>query len=222
MTKDYFVEIKIKNNYLMRAMHRAGIFTAADLSRASKVTQTKVGKYLNLSFAPLNEAGEWRADVIRISETLKCLPEDLFPKQHISTPLVKNKASFEASIDDVSEFLSGNASTARTPIERIIEDEDKTIIQRVLTNTLTTREERIIRLRFGIDMDEDATLEVVAKEFDTTRERIRQIEAKAIRKLMHPRASKWLRDIFPGKGKTLPATPDTRFYVPEWKKDGAA
>jgi RNA polymerase primary sigma factor len=58
---------------------------------------------------------------------------------------------------------------------------------------LTAREAKVLRMRFGIDMNTDHTLEEVGKQFDVTRERIRQIEAKALRKLRHPSRSEQLR-----------------------------
>ena len=61
-------------------------------------------------------------------------------------------------------------------------------------STLTPREEKVLRLRFGIEDGRTRTLEEVGKEFNVTRERIRQIEAKALRKLRHPSRSKKLRD----------------------------
>ena len=60
--------------------------------------------------------------------------------------------------------------------------------------TLTPREEKVLRLRFGLDDGHQRTLEEVGKEFQVTRERIRQIEAKALRKLRHPSRSKKLKD----------------------------
>ena len=61
-------------------------------------------------------------------------------------------------------------------------------------DTLTPREEKVLRLRYGIDDGRPRTLEEVGKEFNVTRERIRQIEAKALRKLRHPSRSKRLKD----------------------------
>ena len=61
-------------------------------------------------------------------------------------------------------------------------------------DTLTPREEKVLRLRFGLDDGRQRTLEEVGKEFNVTRERIRQIEAKALRKLRHPSRSKKLKD----------------------------
>jgi RNA polymerase primary sigma factor len=61
-------------------------------------------------------------------------------------------------------------------------------------DTLTPREEKVLKLRFGLEDGRARTLEEVGKEFQVTRERIRQIEAKALRKLRHPSRSKKLRD----------------------------
>ena len=61
-------------------------------------------------------------------------------------------------------------------------------------NTLTDREKKVLRLRFGLDDGRARTLEEVGREFKVTRERIRQIEAKALRKLRHPSRSKKLKD----------------------------
>jgi RNA polymerase primary sigma factor len=61
-------------------------------------------------------------------------------------------------------------------------------------DTLTPREQRVLRLRFGLDDGRSRTLEEVGKEFKVTRERIRQIEAKALRKLRHPTRSRRLKD----------------------------
>ena len=62
-----------------------------------------------------------------------------------------------------------------------------------ILESLTPREAKVLRMRFGIEMDTDHTLEEVGKQFDVTRERIRQIEAKALRKLRHPTRSERLR-----------------------------
>ena len=62
-----------------------------------------------------------------------------------------------------------------------------------ILSSLTAREERVLRMRFGIGMNSDHTLEEVGQQFSVTRERIRQIEAKALRKLKHPSRSKKLK-----------------------------
>mgnify|MGYP003694596167 CR=1 FL=1 len=68
-----------------------------------------------------------------------------------------------------------------------------------ILDTLTPREAKVLRMRFGIEMNTDHTLEEVGKQFDVTRERIRQIEAKALRKLRHPSRSEKLRSFLEGE-----------------------
>ena len=74
------------------------------------------------------------------------------------------------------------------------------LITMFLGDTLTTREAKVLRMRFGIEMNTDHTLEEVGKQFDVTRERIRQIEAKALRKLRHPSRSDKLRSFLDTNG----------------------
>jgi RNA polymerase primary sigma factor len=78
------------------------------------------------------------------------------------------------------------------PLDAAVQSRLREAATQVLS-TLTAREERILRMRFGIGLNADHTLEEVGKEFAVTRERIRQIEAKALRKLQHPLRSRMLR-----------------------------
>ena len=79
-----------------------------------------------------------------------------------------------------------------SPIEAVINTDLEERTRGVL-KTLTPREEKVLRMRFGIGEKSDHTLEEVGQDFEVTRERIRQIEAKALRKLRHPSRSKQLR-----------------------------
>ena len=80
------------------------------------------------------------------------------------------------------------------PIDAAIQSNLRETTTRVLAS-LTPREERVLRMRFGIGMNTDHTLEEVGQQFSVTRERIRQIEAKALRKLKHPSRSRKLRSV---------------------------
>ncbi|RYY08536.1 MAG: sigma-70 family RNA polymerase sigma factor, partial [Alphaproteobacteria bacterium] len=78
------------------------------------------------------------------------------------------------------------------PLDAAIQANLREATTRVLSS-VTPREERVLRMRFGIGMNTDHTLEEVGQQFNVTRERIRQIEAKALRKLKHPSRSRKLR-----------------------------
>jgi DNA-binding CsgD family transcriptional regulator len=119
----------------------------------------------------------------------------------------------------LTDYLTGNIDIAKQPIEYLLDKEEILLIDKFLL-ILTPREERVLRLRFGLYNGEPMTLEAVANDWKLTRERIRHIEAKALRKLKHPKNSKLLREIYENKYKRsfysrqeLPA----RHYFPTWK-----
>jgi RNA polymerase primary sigma factor len=87
-----------------------------------------------------------------------------------------------------------------SPADAVININLKEMTEQVL-NTLTPREERVIKMRFGLEDGTEHTLEEVGQNFAVTRERIRQIEAKALRKLRHPSRSRRLRAFLDGTGR---------------------
>ena len=109
--------------------------------------------------------------------------------------IAKEPISLETPVGDEEDSQLGDFiedKNAVQPIDAAIQGNLREITTRVLA-TLTPREERVLRMRFGIGMNTDHTLEEVGKQFSVTRERIRQIEAKALRKLKHPSRSRKLR-----------------------------
>jgi RNA polymerase primary sigma factor len=107
----------------------------------------------------------------------------------------KEPLSFETPIGDEEDSHLGDFiedKNAILPIDAAIQSNLRETTTRVLAS-LTPREERILRMRFGIGMNSDQTLEEVGQQFSVTRERIRQLEAKALRKLKHPSRSRILR-----------------------------
>jgi RNA polymerase primary sigma factor len=109
--------------------------------------------------------------------------------------IAREPLSLETPIGDEEDSHLGDFiedTTAILPIDAVIQSNLRETTTRVLA-FLTPREERIIRMRFGIGMNKDHTLEEVGQQFSVTRERIRQIEAKALRKLKHPSRSRILR-----------------------------
>ena len=130
------------------------------------------------------------------------VPEEL--AERLSMPLekvrkvmkiAKEPVSLEAPVGDEEDSSLGDFiadESALQPLDSAIHSNLKETCTRILSS-LTPREERVLRMRFGIGMNTDHTLEEVGQQFNVTRERIRQIEAKALRKLKHPSRSKKLR-----------------------------
>ncbi|MFY9479892.1 MAG: RNA polymerase sigma factor RpoD [Aquabacterium sp.] len=120
------------------------------------------------------------------------MPEDKIRK---IMKIAKEPISMETPIGDdddshLGDFIEDTNNTA--PIEAAMQAGLRDVVKDIL-DSLTPREAKVLRMRFGIEMSTDHTLEEVGKQFDVTRERIRQIEAKAIRKLKHPSRSDKLR-----------------------------
>ena len=129
-------------------------------------------------------------------------PEELAERLHVPLEKVrkvlkiaKEPISLETPIGDEEDSHLGDFiedKNAIVPLDAAIQSNLRETTTRVLA-TLTAREERVLRMRFGIGMNTDHTLEEVGQQFSVTRERIRQIEAKALRKLKHPSRSRKLR-----------------------------
>ena len=134
-------------------------------------------------------------------------PEELAVKMELSEDkirkvlkIAKEPISMETPVGDdddshLGDFIEDN--NMESPIDRSISEGLREATLEIL-ETLTPREAKVLRMRFGIEMNTDHTLEEVGKQFDVTRERIRQIEAKALRKLRHPSRSEKLRSFLEG------------------------
>ncbi|TWI01690.1 RNA polymerase primary sigma factor [Luteimonas cucumeris] len=120
------------------------------------------------------------------------MPEDKIRKV---MKIAKEPISMETPIGDDEDSHLGDFiedTNVMSPVENTVDINLSETVRDVLAG-LTPREAKVLRMRFGIDMNTDHTLEEVGKQFDVTRERIRQIEAKALRKLRHPSRSEQLR-----------------------------
>jgi RNA polymerase primary sigma factor len=120
------------------------------------------------------------------------MPEDKVRKV---LKIAKEPISMETPIGDDEDSHLGDFiedTNAVSPLESATTSSLSEATQQILAS-LTPREAKVLRMRFGIDMNTDHTLEEVGKQFDVTRERIRQIEAKALRKLRHPSRANYLR-----------------------------
>ncbi|MDD3760096.1 MAG: RNA polymerase sigma factor RpoD [Acidithiobacillus sp.] len=127
------------------------------------------------------------------------MPEDKIRKV---LKIAKEPISMETPIGDDEDSHLGDFIEDRNvpaPTDSAIHAAIREVVEELLDNGLTAREAKVLRMRFGIGMNTDHTLEEVGKQFDVTRERIRQIEAKALRKLRHPSRSDRLKSFVDGE-----------------------
>ena len=149
-----------------------------------------INKMNRISRQYLQETGE-DPDAAKLAELME-MPEDKIRK---IMKIAKEPISMETPIGDdddshLGDFIEdvNNIAPADAAMYSSLREATKDVLE-----SLTPREAKVLRMRFGIDMNTDQTLEEVGKQFDVTRERIRQIEAKALRKLRHPTRSDRLR-----------------------------
>jgi RNA polymerase primary sigma factor len=149
-----------------------------------------INKMNRISRQHLQEFG-YEPDAPTLAEKME-MPEDKIRK---IMKIAKEPISMETPIGDdddshLGDFIEDTNSVA--PVDAAMQAGLRDVVKDIL-DSLTPREAKVLRMRFGIEMSTDHTLEEVGKQFDVTRERIRQIEAKAIRKLKHPSRSDKLR-----------------------------
>lgn len=130
---------------------------------------------------PLETAKAMECSVERVREIMKIAQEPV----SLETPIGEEEDSHLGDFIEDQEVMAPGEAAASTLLREQLED---------VLSTLTEREENVLRLRFGLDDGRNRTLEEVGQIFGVTRERIRQIEAKALRKLRHPSRSKRLKD----------------------------
>jgi len=156
-----------------------------------------INKMNRISRQILQETGQ-EADAATLAEKME-MTED---KIHKILKIAKEPISMETPVGDdddshLGDFIEDSNTTV--PIEAAVYESLRSATSDIL-DSLTQRQAKVLRMRFGIEMNTDHTLEEVGKQFDVTRERIRQIEAKALRKLRHPSRSEKLKSFLDSEG----------------------
>jgi len=191
---DFRVDIKVRNENILHIIEKNGYKTVGEFCRTNNIMKhvSRIGSLVNFKESPLMTNGEFWPFICEIADLLMCSPEDFFSDSQLTMELATNKKTLlirEAEVKMLAESYN------TTPLlEEIIDKEKvKNMIEDAL-ESLTPREKKVLIMRFGLNGGNDHTLEEVANVFDVTRERIRHIEAKALRKLRHPSRSEGLKE----------------------------
>ena len=184
---DYRIKITIRNDRLLRAIEEAGYKSVQQFALDNFFHYDKVNRLIRGVFKPITEEGSLKPFCSEVLRVLGKKIEDCFtPKQLQGF----KKSTFVTSVDEKTLMqLSQNNSTVEL---KLVENDVKKIIDKIFLENLRPKEERILRMRYGIGLDTSHTLEQIGLEFSVTRERIRDLETKAIEKLKKPHVAKQL------------------------------
>lgn len=175
MSDEFRVSIKVRNNLLLTAIEQS-YKTVRLASEASGVAITTVYALINMRLSPMDLGKQWRISVLNLCDTIGVLPDEVFAESQYEA-LATNRAEFNAGMADIARLMA-----VKTPFQ-LLEEKGRSDALDSLLKTLTPREESVLRLR----LFDELTLDECGKHRGVSRERIRQIEAKALRKLRHPR-----------------------------------
>ena len=202
MTRDYAITVKITNGRIKTAMQNAGIKNAAELARMAGVSQSEVGKIINLKRAPLTSAGEWSNSVLKIADALGVLPDELFNSSQRIMAVQKNQVTKFVSQDEIHRFVTSEMNADRleflqdnAAIEELQEEAVTEICEEAMKESLTAREIQVLKLHTvkGLTHSE------ISEQFGVSRTRVQQIERQALSKL---RANKMIKKLRTSNGFT--------------------
>lgn len=186
--REYRVKVTVRNNLLLSAIENAGYKTQAEFARFAGLTPSEVNALTAMRDAPINADGVFSPTAKTLMEVLGACPTDLWTEEQLTMSLRRNTVEKEMSREAVMMALDDNCQNRAQfkSGEELIEQEDLQQAMLEMLDTLTPREAKVLKLRFGIETDNDQTLEQVGSMFKTSRENVRRIEAKALRKMRAP------------------------------------
>ena len=196
--EEYNVKVTVRNNLILQAIKNFGYTNLNNFAKATGVSTTGLYSLVNLMEPPI---GEFIKTAKELMEVLGACPSELWTDEQLTLRLDSNRTERVMSKEALQITLQSSARSLiglDYPEQGMVEAEMVKIVQDKL-DSLTPREAEILRFRFGFDGGIGHTLEEVGAKFKVTRERIRHIEAHALRKLRHPSRSDDLRQFIDGE-----------------------
>jgi len=179
--KDYRVKITIRNERILSAIENMGFPSVAKFCEENILDYTRTSEVIRGSLKPINEKGKLNSLVENLLEILDLEVKDAFTERQLRG---FKTTSYEVKLKE--DELKQLVNPVKNQELKYIENEVQEKISEVLSIRLTPREEKIVRMRFGIGMQTDHTLEEISQQWNISKARTGQILNKAIRKLRHP------------------------------------
>jgi RNA polymerase sigma factor (sigma-70 family) len=207
---EYRIKVTVRNNLILNAIENAGYKSVSEFCRAAGLPKTALTELIAMRKPPINQSGEFSDNAKALMEELCALPTDLWTTEQLTLKLKRNSAQRDVSSEGMRAALGMHAEELLelmkpdAPDEAVLKHEMVSVVEEQL-ESLSPRAALVLRMRFGIGCEEH-TFEEIGDKFDLTRERVRQIEAKALRHLKHPSRSDELRQLLP----TYERSPDQK------------
>lgn len=196
--EEYRIRVTVRNNLILQAINAEGYTNLAKFAKDKGISLSVLYRLINLVESPIAKSGDFSKNAKELMEVLGACPTDLWTAEQLNMKLKSNKVEKAISKEALIAALgvsSRELVTFETPFEQVSQAEDAEVIGEIL-ETLTPTEERILKMRFGMDGSGGMTLQETGEQEGLTKERIRQIEARALRKMrMTPLRRDTLRDM---------------------------
>ncbi len=174
MNNSYRVTIKVRNANLLRAIEKSCNKVGKEFCNKVGINYLQLNDLINLKRNPTDKNGDWIDTVVKLCVFLNVMPCMLFDEDQMNMNIGKNSSEFDSNLNQIKQ-LSIDEKSLQLTVDKII-------------GNLTPREEKVIIARFGLDCEEK-TLQAIGDDLNVSKDRIRQIEQKALHKLRHPKNS---------------------------------
>lgn len=175
MNEEYRVKVSVTNNLLLRAIEGAGYKSQSDFARAIGCGTAYVNMLCGLRISPMTREGEFTKGANQVMEGLGACPTDLWTEEQLTMNLKKSSSWSVMGREELIVLMGGEPTGL---LEGVFKQELKTKMAKAL-QTLTPKEQKLLALRF----EEGLSMEDTGKVFGCSRERIRQVEFRALRKI---------------------------------------
>ena len=187
--EEYRVDIKVRNNLILTKMEEHGYPSALQFCEGMGLSYGRLMKFLNMRESIFDSKGNIKGFIYKLCDKLGCIPEELFSASQMEASMKDNKRSIKVGEAEV-RFLLDQSNNQKLLEDNYFSEQVSERIENAL-DTLTLREKLVLEMRHGLgDYDREHTLEEIGLALSASggcnRERVRQIEAKAMRKLRHP------------------------------------
>ena len=186
--EEFNIKVTVRNNLVLTAIKDSGYTNLAKFAKDNSLALGLLYDTINLKRPPMLQTGEFSPFAMELMEVLGACPTDLWTSEQLTMKLKKNISYRELGKEELQRCLQ---SSARSLIgldypEQEAEENQATKIMVDMVDSLTPREAKVLKMHFGLDGEDEHTLEQIGEKMGVTRERIRGIEAKALSKMRHP------------------------------------